>query len=219
MRKCEQCGSELVQSENPSRPKTRFCSKKCNWAASNAARAEARRLKRVGRTCEFCGGPIPETVAVNATMCSEACRLKVQGKRAAARKKAARQAAIPPCRFCGGVIPVGSHAATRYCSKECRRKALLPGAVISERKRKYGVTAVRFAELLAEQDGMCAICRTATPGGSGSWHVDHCHASQVVRGLLCHDCNLALGNFKDNVANMRAAINYLERAAQVTVSA
>lgn len=214
MHACEQCGRELIQSDSPSRPKTRFCSKECNWAARNAVRAEARRLKRVGRICQVCNNEIPDTVAAKATMCSRECRLKVQGKRAAARKKAARQAAIPPCRFCGGTIPAGSHAATRYCSKECHRKALLPGAVISERKRKYGVTPERFAEMLAEQGGACAICRSTVPGGSGSWHVDHCHDSNAVRGLLCHDCNLALGNFKDNAEVMQTAIEYLRQAEQ-----
>lgn len=212
MRTCEQCGAALIQTGKPARLKERFCSKECNWKFSNAKRSEERRAQRSGRSCDFCGEPLPETAPLNVLTCSYECGYKRQNKIRAAKKKAARQAAIPPCRFCGGEIPKGSHAATRYCTPECRRKALLPGAVQSERKRKYGITAERFAGMLAEQGNVCAICRSADPGGSGSWHVDHCHASGVVRGLLCHDCNLGLGNFKDNVEAMSAAIAYLERS-------
>lgn len=77
------------------------------------------------------------------------------------------------------------------------------------RQRLYGITPEQFAERLAAQDGRCAICRTDTPGGKGDWHVDHDHASGRIRGLLCHRCNLLLGNAGDDPARLQAAITYL----------
>lgn len=81
------------------------------------------------------------------------------------------------------------------------------------RRYLYGVTPERYAEMLAEQDNACAVCRTTKPGGKGSWHIDHDHATEAIRGLLCHHCNIGLGNFKDDPGYLRAAIAYLEAYA------
>ena len=56
------------------------------------------------------------------------------------------------------------------------------------------------------QGNVCGICKT--PGKPLC--VDHCHATGKVRGLLCRDCNLGLGNYKDNPVFTRAATAYLE---------
>lgn len=59
-------------------------------------------------------------------------------------------------------------------------------------KSKYGITIEEFDLLLEKQNYCCAICKTDTPGGRGNFHVDHNHETGVVRGLLCHLCNVAL---------------------------
>ncbi len=41
--------------------------------------------------------------------------------------------------------------------------------------------------------------------------VDHCHKTNVVRGLLCNECNSGLGKFKDNIDVMASAISYLQQ--------
>jgi hypothetical protein len=60
--------------------------------------------------------------------------------------------------------------------------------------------------MFERQGKVCGICKT--PGKPLC--VDHCHATGKVRGLLCRDCNLGLGNYKDNPVFTRAATAYLE---------
>jgi hypothetical protein len=76
-------------------------------------------------------------------------------------------------------------------------------------QKKFGITLKEFTELAEKQDHRCAICKTDTPQGRGTWHVDHDHLTGENRGLLCHNCNLALGHFQDDPEILRAAIDYL----------
>jgi len=65
--------------------------------------------------------------------------------------------------------------------------------------------------MLEEQGGLCAICRAAPAA-----HVDHDHATGKVRGLLCFNCNGGLGQFKDRIQVLEAAIGYLREHASPT---
>jgi hypothetical protein len=77
--------------------------------------------------------------------------------------------------------------------------------------RRYGITLAQYDAMLAAQGGHCAICPATAPGGRGeAFHVDHDHATGVVRGLLCHYCNTAIGSMNDDPARLQAAANYLE---------
>ena len=75
-----------------------------------------------------------------------------------------------------------------------------------KRKAKYGIEPEQYEKMLIEQSYQCYICNVET-----KLVVDHCHESGKVRGLLCHHCNVMLGNAKDNPALLRLAANYLER--------
>lgn len=57
-------------------------------------------------------------------------------------------------------------------------------------RRKFGLSPTQYDEMLAAQDGTCAICKELPPGRRLA--VDHNHASGAVRGLLCDRCNFAL---------------------------
>lgn len=73
------------------------------------------------------------------------------------------------------------------------------------------ITPARYAALLASQGNRCAICRgTPEDTGHAYWHLDHCHATGEVRGILCSLCNCALGGLRDSPALLRAAVDYLE---------
>jgi len=79
---------------------------------------------------------------------------------------------------------------------------------------RYGrMTLAEYDALVEMQDGKCAICgRRAdevTAGRMGRLCVDHDHATDKVRGLLCMQCNVALGNFGDNVETLAKATQYL----------
>lgn len=73
-------------------------------------------------------------------------------------------------------------------------------------RRRYGITAAHFDQMLAEQRGLCAICQEAPAA-----HVDHDHDTKRVRGLLCFNCNGALGQFRDRSDLMLRAVGYLRR--------
>lgn len=76
--------------------------------------------------------------------------------------------------------------------------------------RKYGVTLADYARMLKEQGGGCAICGLPESDAyKGSLHVDHCHATGAVRGLLCRGCNHILGHLKDDPELLRSSIQYL----------
>jgi hypothetical protein len=75
-------------------------------------------------------------------------------------------------------------------------------------RHDYGITVERMNQLLQSQDSRCAICRAVF---TGTPHVDHCHQSGVVRGLLCSKCNTGLGLFQDNETRLFNAIDYLRR--------
>ena len=71
-----------------------------------------------------------------------------------------------------------------------------------------------FDKVFEEQGNVCAICKSPTPGGKGEFHADHNHETSQPRGVLCHNCNVALGNFKDNPEILKAAIEYLKKYSE-----
>jgi len=73
-------------------------------------------------------------------------------------------------------------------------------------KERYGMSLDDYHLMSLRQNGVCAICKCApkTP-----LHVDHCHTTGRVRGLLCGSCNRALGLLKDNCKFLENAITYL----------
>jgi len=86
-------------------------------------------------------------------------------------------------------------------------------------RRTYNITIDQYDQMLADQNGQCAICGTNEP----EWFdVDHDHAccdkkgscGACVRGLLCNDCNTAIARLKDSPTRARAAASYLERTGR-----
>lgn len=75
---------------------------------------------------------------------------------------------------------------------------------------QYGITAEQYNEMLADQEGVCAVC--AEPCKSGQrLSIDHDHVSGLVRGLCCRSCNNGLGRFRDNKDFLVKAAIYIHR--------
>jgi hypothetical protein len=77
-------------------------------------------------------------------------------------------------------------------------------------KSRYGISLKEYDRMFKQQDGGCAICRQG-PNGK-SLHIDHCHDTGKIRGLLCSNCNTSIGKLR-SPALLRSAANYLERIA------
>ena len=78
-------------------------------------------------------------------------------------------------------------------------------------ERTYSISVEVYKEMLEHQQGCCAICRTDSPDDKRKYFcVDHDHTTGKVRGLLCNNCNRALGLFGDNADTTLRATNYLK---------
>lgn len=73
--------------------------------------------------------------------------------------------------------------------------------------KRYGTTVAWFDKTLEEQGGACAICRVVPE--KYRLHIDHCHSSGRVRGLLCNSCNTGIGHFHDDPERLARAIGYV----------
>ena len=76
----------------------------------------------------------------------------------------------------------------------------------------YKLSRKQFDMMVHVQNNQCAICgfRFIHDNRMTKPHIDHCHESGKIRGLLCSSCNKGIGQFKDNVAAMRSAIEYVQ---------
>jgi hypothetical protein len=81
----------------------------------------------------------------------------------------------------------------------------------SHLKRKYRITLADYEAMLAAQGRGCAICGAPEPDGQ-SLHVDHCHDTGAVRGVLCFTCNAGLGMFDHDADRLARAASYLQSA-------
>lgn len=88
-------------------------------------------------------------------------------------------------------------------SKRYQRQRLLRGT--------HGLSLEDYEGLAEKQNYVCAIC--GNTNGNRVLYVDHCHETGEIRGLLCNQCNLALGHFQDDIEKMEIAIEYLKRSA------
>jgi hypothetical protein len=75
---------------------------------------------------------------------------------------------------------------------------------------KLGISGEEYAAI--SNRGVCEVCGSDQPiKGRMRLHVDHNHDTGKIRGLLCHKCNIALGNVGDSKERLQALIDYLER--------
>lgn len=110
------------------------------------------------------------------------------------------------CQKCEGSKPLTSfnlHSTRKdkkqaWC-KDCQSK--------DNRFRAYGKTSEELNQLFLDQNKQCALCGITNP--TGRWHVDHNHQTGVVRGILCHSCNIKLYPLENDLIWLEKAQEYL----------
>lgn len=107
----------------------------------------------------------------------------------------------------------------KISNKRWRYHEVIPGVnrgILAKFKCKYRVTLVVLLMLLDQQGWKCAICGqgfdlAAKGKDPRNPHIDHCHSTGALRGLLCNTCNSSIGKLGDNVAGLMRAVEYLKK--------
>lgn len=112
------------------------------------------------------------------------------------------------CRICKLDLPLESfHIDNRSFNKRydmCR-------SCRAHHRRIARLSRTEYKAILQAQNNSCAICLRSVEEVKRALDVDHDHATDKVRGLLCNKCNLGLGYFKDNLTNLDNAKWYLTK--------
>ena len=74
-------------------------------------------------------------------------------------------------------------------------------------RTKYNMTIEEYNQMYLDQGGKCKVCPREV---KRTLHLDHCHKTGIVRGLLCEACNHTLGFAQDNIQILQGLINYLQ---------
>jgi hypothetical protein len=123
------------------------------------------------------------------------------------------------CPDCQAFLPFAKFYSNRsnsdglsaYCGEHQRARAdetrqrLHGGSRNYHLRRRYGISEADFDRMYEAQKGLCLGC-----GKAEAVHVDHDHNTKLVRGLLCFNCNQALGNVRDDVEVLLGLVEYLE---------
>lgn len=109
-------------------------------------------------------------------------------------------------------------------AREYRKDKLGPGKPYAEKtkiyqrqyhlKTVYGLTVEEYQAIWDKQSGRCDICDVTLNNNTrdaNSAHLDHCHKTSKVRGILCSTCNRGIGYMKDNTETLKNAAKYLRK--------
>lgn len=192
-RPCAHCGATF-------QPKTlasdvEYCTRECRNAERTRRRRTANHYETMG--CHQCGKALLKKRS-DARFCSEACGQIWHNANNRSGRIAARAALQKPCKVCGDDVQPPRRS---FCSEACRKA--------SRTSDRYGLTVTELRALREANSGSCGICGTSDWGVKGP-QLDHDHETGKVRGILCVNCNNALGRMQDDAARLRAAAAYLE---------
>jgi hypothetical protein len=87
--------------------------------------------------------------------------------------------------------------------KNCFKKRI----IATKLSKKYNTNLKEIKKLLKIQQSKCLICNCCI---KKKYSIDHNHSTNIVRGLLCNNCNVGLGFFKDNPEILKSATLYLK---------
>lgn len=79
-------------------------------------------------------------------------------------------------------------------------------------KKKYGITLRQYNKLLKQQKSCCAICGKHQKDERRNFAVDHCHKTNIIRGILCNFCNSRLlKHLGDDIPRAKGLVRYLRQ--------
>lgn len=100
---------------------------------------------------------------------------------------------------------------SRKIAEEQNKKNSMSGKTREDGlRRRFNIGVEEYDELFRSQDFKCAICKREKKESEANFHVDHDHVTNKVRGILCGQCNRAIGAFKDDWRVVIDALRYLE---------
>jgi len=85
---------------------------------------------------------------------------------------------------------------------------------VEKRLSKKGLSE-EYVKHVKNHIGVCDICGQPPNGKWKQLNIDHCHKTNIFRGMLCSNCNLGIGYFKDNPILMKKAIEYIEKQQSI----
>lgn len=161
------------------------------------------------KRCEWCASEyVPKQRKSDQRFCTSRCKNLAHSAAKSAALRTSRVGIV--CIGCGKSI-ADKVRSTKWCSEACAMRQRTPELRRKYRLfSKYGITPGQYDEMVVLQGGVCAICGGDDPKTKhGFWHIDHCHESNIVRGLLCSTCNTGLGSFFDRPDWLRRAADYV----------
>lgn len=190
---CTRCGQEKPLTEFPKRPQRKSGYRSQCLACGRRRNKEWRDLQIVKMGYKRPWRNVP--VAEGMKCCSRCMEVKPV---ADFIMRTGRES--PNCRDCRY-----AHTARHYNPAASRAIYL---------RRKFNITPEQYDALAQSQGGVCAICGEFSPTPAHPvLVVDHDHATGEVRGLLCHSCNLGIGNLRDSADLLARALAYLKGGA------
>jgi hypothetical protein len=159
-----------------------------------AARAAGERRYFTGRTCSY--GHIAERVVANRE-CVECAKEKAKRSYVKDIKK--------------------SRTYQRNFARSWRRENpdRFKMILVRAKAKRYGLSLDEFFRLLDQQNHTCAACPKELKADRYT-HIDHCHETGKVRGILCHSCNITLGLVKNNPDILRSIAKYIDASKGTT---
>lgn len=121
------------------------------------------------------------------------------------------------CRACIRIRPDSEPGGSSTMCAACARRYAEqnPDGIRRARLKKYGLSIAEYRHLMESQGGACASCGDEMEKP----HVDHCHDTGMVRGILCRACNLAEGFMRGDPARAMRLADYMARNAAAKLRA
>jgi hypothetical protein len=191
---CNQCGKVCKLIPYLQEHK-KYCSNKCRNIA---------RQKRDIVTCKTCKKDFLFATYADRKFCSKKCSNegKIVNPHTSENSKL--------CPSCKKDLPLSEYHNSKLKYKgrsQLCKTCVNNGLKKSRLKSQYGMTFEQLNEMKEKQNHCCLVCKQQTE----KLVIDHCHKSGKVRGLLCNQCNMGIGLFKDNSEYLKGAISYLSQ--------